>query len=160
LRLDPGLRFSIYATFCALTLTGTAWLAADQLKDTESGEPWQAVAADMLVLHGGTAMIALVLLGALLPVHLTRSWRTGRNRITGAAMTGTNLVLIVTAFGLYYAGSDVVRTWVADIHIAVGFGLPALLVGHIVLGRRRVGLRPSSRDVAGAFLPAIFSEDP
>jgi hypothetical protein len=51
--------------------------------------------------------------------------------------------------------------WVADIHVAVGFGLPALMASHIMLGRRSVGLRARpAHDVAEALQPAIFSEDP
>jgi hypothetical protein len=106
-------------------------------------------------------MIALMLLGALIPVHLKRSWRAGRNRITGAAMAATNAILVVTAFGLYYAGSDDLRMWVADIHIAVGLSLPALIVSHIVLGRRgAVRCAPAQPHVAAALRPAIFSKDP
>ena len=51
-------------------------------------------------------------------------------------MIGTNAVLIATAWGLYYAGSDLLRTFVTDVHIAVGLALPALAIAHVVLGRR------------------------
>jgi hypothetical protein len=77
----------------------------------------------------------LMLLGALIPLHVRRSWRTGRNRLTGPTMIGINAALIVTGFGLYYAGSELLRAWISDIHIAVGFVLPALLVLHIWVGR-------------------------
>jgi hypothetical protein len=144
LRLDPPLRFATYATFAALLATGAAWLLADQFKDGEGGESWQILAANLLMFHGGIAMIALVLFGALMPLHLQRSWRAGRNRATGTIMVATNAILIVTAFALYYAGSDALRIVVADIHIAAGFALPALIATHIVLGRR-------SRELAGQF---------
>ena len=51
-------------------------------------------------------------------------------------MALANAVLIATSFGLYYVGSDAIRPWMSDIHIAAGFGLPLLLVVHILLGRR------------------------
>jgi hypothetical protein len=135
LRLEPGFRFWTYAVFATLAATGAIWLIADLLKDPE-GEMWQMVAADMLMLHGMTAMIALILIGAMIPLHIQRSWRAGKNRISGAVMIGTNAVLVATAWGLYYAGSDLVRTFAADVHIAIGLALPALAVGHVVLGRR------------------------
>jgi hypothetical protein len=164
-RLDRGLRFWTYAIFAALLATGAIWLVADHLKDTESGEMWQAIAASLLMLHGTTAMIALVLLGALIPLHVQRSWRAGKNRVTGSLMVGMNAALVATAAGLYYAGSDVLRSFVADVHIAVGIALPALIVAHIVLGRRArrrdiAGLaRPRLAEVSGALRAVTFSED-
>ena len=136
MRLDVGLRFWNYAAFAALVVTGVIWLVADQLKTSEHGEMWQAIAANMLMFHGITAMIALILLGAMIPLHVQRSWRAGKNRFTGSVMVATNAILVVTASGLYYTGSDLLRTFVADVHIAAGLALPALIVTHIVLGRR------------------------
>jgi hypothetical protein len=136
LRLDPRVRFALYAAFALLVVTGAVWLVADQLKDSPEGELWQRVAASMLMVHGGVAMATLLLLGALFPLHIRLGWRSGRNRLTGPAMVALNAVLIVTAFGLYYSGSDAVRPWMSDVHVVLGFALPALFVGHVLLGRR------------------------
>ena len=51
-------------------------------------------------------------------------------------MVAFNALLVVTAFGLYYTGSDVVRPWISDVHIFVGAILPALFVIHVLLGKR------------------------
>jgi cytochrome b561 len=162
LRLEPGFRFWAYAAFTTLVLTGAVWILADLLKDPED-EIWQMVAADMLMLHGLTAMIALVLIGAMMPLHVQRSWRAGKNRVSGAVMIGVNAILIATAWGLYYAGSDGLRTFVADVHIAVGLALPALAIVHVVLGRRskaRQRLEQSAAAKVGAALQTVtFSED-
>jgi uncharacterized membrane protein YhaH (DUF805 family) len=136
LRLEPGLRFWNYAVFAMLLATGAIWLVADTLKTSAEEEFWQAVAANLLMLHGITAMIALVVLGAVIAVHVRHSWRAGKNRMSGAVMVGANAVLVVTAWGLYYAGSDLLRTFAADVHIGVGIAWPALVVAHVVLGRR------------------------
>jgi len=163
LRLDPSLRTWTYTAFAVLYVSGAVWLAADQLKDAD-GELWQAVAANMLMLHGITAMVALLLLGALIPLHMQRSWRAGRNRITGSIMIGLNTVLIATAAGLYYAGAEMLRTVMADVHIAVGLGLPLLILTHIVLGRRARARAADDRsarglEIPGALRPLTFSED-
>ena len=166
MRLDPPLRTSTYAAYAALFVSGAAWIVADQLKDSEAGETWQAIAANMLMLHGITAMVALVLLGALIPLHAQRAWRAGKNRVTGSIMAGLNAVLVATAAALYYAGADTLRTFAADVHIVVGLALPILILTHIVLGRRsRVGAqsgRAASRplEISGALRPVTFSEDP
>ncbi len=163
MRLDPSLRFWSYAVFATLFATGTIWLVSDQLKTSENEELWQAIGANTLMLHGMTAMAALVLLGVMIPVHVQRSWRAGKNRISGAVMVGLNAVLIATACGLYYAGSELLRTFVTDVHIAVGFALPALAIAHIVLGRRaKIGVRPGrprSVGISTAFQTVTFSED-
>ncbi len=136
MRLDPYLRWAVYGALAALFVTGAAWLVADALKDSERGEAWQAVAANLLMLHGGGAMVVLVLYGALFPLHIRRGWRARNNRITGAAMVTFNALLAVTAFGLYYAGADELRRWIGNAHIAVGLALPILLLVHVLLGRR------------------------
>jgi len=136
LRLDPRFRFALYGVFALLVLTGAVWLVADQFKEAPEGELWQRVSASTLMIHGGVAMITLLLIGALFPLHVRLGWRGGRNRITGPAMMAFNAVLILTAFGLYYSGSDAVRPWMSNVHIVVGFALPALFLVHVLLGRR------------------------
>jgi cytochrome c biogenesis protein CcdA len=139
LRLKPSFRFAIYAAFAALLLTGAGWLVADWQKNISSDDIWQQTAAYLLMVHGGAAMLTLLLLGALIPVHVLRVWRNRKNRISGSVMITFNAVLIATAFGLYYLGSETVRPWMSWIHIAAGFSLPLLFPVHIFLGRR--GLR-------------------
>ena len=150
MRLDPWLRRALYAALAALTATaGSSWLAADWGKATTS-TPTRGKASRptaLLMLHGGTAMVSahLPLLGALVPLHVRRAWRSGRNRLTGPAMVAINAVLIATAFGLYYAGSDMLRHWISDVHIAIGLALPAGLVLHVWLGRRSAPARGASQ---------------
>lgn len=136
MRLRTSFRYPLYAAFAVLVLTGAVWLAADWQKDAADDEIWQQIAANMLMVHGGTAMLALLLLGALVPLHVQRSWRSGKNLISGSAMAAFNAVLIVTAFGLYYLGSEAVRPWMSWIHLSAGFLLAAMFPLHIWLGRR------------------------
>jgi hypothetical protein len=163
LRLEPRLRFCNYAVVAILSATGAIWLIADTLKTPDGEELWPLIGANMLMLHGLAAMIALVLLGAMIPMHVQRSWRAGKNRISGAAMAATNAMLVVTAWGLYYAGSDGLRTFVADLHIAAGFALPVLVATHVALGRRSIKRaypqRAKSVDIAAALQTVTFSED-
>jgi cation transport ATPase len=102
----------------------------------------------LLRLHGAAAMAMLVLLGALLPLHVRVGWRRRRNRASGAVMLVSNAILVVTAFGLYYTGSETLRQWTSDLHLAIGLGLPVLLAGHIVLGRRTRGAVARERGAA------------
>jgi|ERR1700722_8231723 hypothetical protein len=143
LQLDPRFRWAVYVAVTVLFITGAAWLGADQLKESLNGEFWQAAAANLLMIHGGAAMITLLLLGALFPNHIARAWRGRLNRVSGSVMLVCNAILIATAFGLYYLGSEATRPLISDLHIAVGLALPLLLALHIWLGRRRMyALRP------------------
>jgi hypothetical protein len=139
LRLNFAFRFSLYAAFCELFATGAGWLLADKLKDSSGDDTWQEIAASLLMLHGGGAMAILMLLGALVPLHVQRAWRSGRNRTTGTAMVTFNAVLIATAFALYYLGAETFRLRASDLHIGAGLFLPMLLVLHVVVGRRSAG---------------------
>src|SRR5436190_21940528 len=79
LQLDSNLRIALYAVLAALSVTGIGWLVADELKEGASGEIWQAIAAYLLMLHGGGSMIILVMCGALVPLHIRRGWLARRN---------------------------------------------------------------------------------
>lgn len=137
MRLKSRFRYGVYAAVAVLFLSGVGWLAADWQKEGVNGETWQQVAVYLLMLHGGTAMVTLLLLGALIPVHLVRAWRRGNNLVMGSVMVALNAILIVTAFGLYYLGSEAVRPWMSWVHLAFGVLLPGLLALHIFLGRRQ-----------------------
>ena len=119
-----------------LFLTGAGWLVADWQKDLSGDEIWQQSIAYLLMVHGGTAMVTLLLLGALIPVHMLRAWRSRKNRVSGSVMATFNAVLILTAFGLYYLGSETLRPWMSWIHIAAGLSVTLWLPVHIYLGRR------------------------
>jgi hypothetical protein len=136
LRLKPSFRFAIYAAFGVLFLTGAGWLVADWQKDISTDDIWQQSVAYLLMVHGGAAMVTLLLLGALIPVHVMRAWRSRKNRVSGSAMVTFNAVLIATAFGLYYLGSETLRPWMSWIHIGAGFSLSLLFPLHIFWGKR------------------------
>ncbi len=136
-RLEPPFRFAIYSAFAVLFASGAAWLVADQMKESANGEIWLQAAAYLLMAHGGATMLTLMLLGALFPLHIGRAWRAKKNRGTGIVMLAFNAVLTATAFGLYYLGSEAVRPWVSDIHIAFGLVIPLLFLAHVKAGRRR-----------------------
>jgi hypothetical protein len=146
LQLNSPFRWTLYGCFGLMVATGAAWFFADWQKSASGEDVWQWMAAWLMMVHGGGAMATLLLLGALLPVHAIRAWRSRRNRRSGAFMLTRNGVRVATSFGLYSTALDVIRSWMSDIHIAAGFCLPVLFVLHVMLGRRtRSGLAPPKR---------------
>jgi hypothetical protein len=87
-------------------------------------------------IHGAAAMAILVLIGTLLIGHVKFAWRAGRNRTNGAFFFSAFGILILTGYGLYYAGGEKLRAWTSWIHIVVGLALPILLFAHVLLGQR------------------------
>jgi hypothetical protein len=138
LRLESRFRRLFYATVTVLYVTGVVWLLLEWPSHDPGAEAWRRVATYLLMLHGGAAMLTLVVLGALLPVHTLVSWRRGENRWTGMVMLAANAILVVTAFGLYYLGSEAFRRWTSDVHIVVGLGVPILVAAHVLAGRSAV----------------------
>jgi hypothetical protein len=120
--LAPIHRRLFYAATAGLFLTGVAWLAA-----------WEKAAA--MALHGALGMLALVLVGGLLPWHVARGWSQSRHRPTGASALGATALLAISGHLLYYAGDETLRAIASDVHVVVGLALPALLALHV---RRRV----------------------
>ncbi len=142
MQLDGRFRAAFYTVFSVLLVTGVAWLPMDRLKNTAGADLWSALAPVLLMAHGGAAMLALLLLGALVPLHLAPAWRRDKNRALGVAMATLTALLIASAFGLYYIGSDTLRGWASDLHIALGLAFPTLLAAHVMTGRRRCSQQP------------------
>jgi small-conductance mechanosensitive channel len=140
MRLKTAFRFALYGIFSLLFASGALWIYADQMKSNAEmdTEKWQQAAALLLSLHGGAAMVTLMLLGALGPMHVQRAWRAKKNRATGFASMAIYGLLISTAFGLYYVGSEALRPWISTIHIAFGLAVPAVVAAHIMVGRASV----------------------
>ncbi|HMB36566.1 MAG TPA: hypothetical protein VKV41_21160 [Methylomirabilota bacterium] len=135
MRLEPRFRRLLYVTVAALFVTGAGWLVMNWLQQDGGMEAWGKGTSYVLMLHGAAAMLMLVLLGTLLPFHTVISWRRRENRGMGTVMLAVNAILVVTAFGLYYAGSDTLRRWTSDVHIVVGLSVPLLLAAHVLTGR-------------------------
>src|SRR5204862_1689329 len=148
IRLKPLQRYFLYAVVALLFFSGVAWaywnyLAVSPGDFETSAKTWA------MKLHGAAAMAILVLVGMLLTGHVRFAWRARRNRGNGSLFLGGFGILIVTGYGLYYAGGESLRAWTSWIHLAVGLALPLLLILHIWLGKRtrpaaQLQKRPSS----------------
>jgi hypothetical protein len=161
MRLKSAFRLALYGVFALLFASGVLWLLADQMKNnTEADtETWQQLASLLLSMHGAAAMLTLMLLGALGPMHVQRAWRAKTNRVTGIASIGTYGLLIATAFGLYYLGSETVRPWVSYIHIAFGLSVPAVIAAHVFVGRAGVAAKTQRSPLRRANAPTLVPVD-
>ena len=101
----------------------------------------------MLQIHGGAAMLTLVVLGALFG-HVQRGWKARQNRLSGSVLLGVNGLLALSGYGLYYASDEGLRDFLSQWHARIGLSVAGLLVLHVVTGRiqiRRLASRKGRR---------------
>lgn len=138
LRLERWQRRSIYAVFAWLTATGVLWLAAHYFMRPvgEFGEGVHPLEPWSMKLHGAGAMAALFFVGSLLNIHLRRAVKSGRNLVSGWSMIVFLAALTISGYGLYYVASEESRPLWSIAHWVIGLAFPALVVLHVVLGRK------------------------
>ena len=138
MKLSYRHRFWFYSSFRILFLSGLLWVFVHYFKSyhNEIGQTTHPAESWALKIHGGAAMFTLVLLGTLIPLHMKKGWKAKINRKTGVILIGTNLILILTGYGLYYVGRDDIRNMTSWIHTVLGIFLPLIIFWHIREGRR------------------------
>ncbi len=127
MRLEPWLRRLVYTTLGLLLVSGLAWW---WLEAGAVARVW------LIALHGIGAMLFLLLLGSVAVVHVRESWRRRRNRLSGTVVASAMGVLVFTAMGLYYLGSDLIRGYASDLHLLLGIAAPILVLIHVAAGIR------------------------
>src|SRR6202047_70927 len=121
--------FFVYLIFGILLVTGVAWMVFQARLDEGN-----QVSSLMLKLHGGAAMVSLILLGALIH-HMRKGWKSRKNRTSGLSLLLVILFLVVPGYGLYYAGDEQLRSLISQWHGWIGLGLFLLLPAHVLIGR-------------------------
>ena len=138
MKLSTGHRRWVYWSAAGLLASGALWLVFHYFVRTrgEFGDTAHPLEIWWLRLHGGCAMLALVVMGSLLPVHVRRGWHQRKNLFAGCMLGALALLLIATGYALYYIGDEVTRPWISALHWGVGLGAPLVLIWHVWRGRR------------------------
>ena len=128
----------VLATGALLALTGLLWLIDHYLLATtdEFGARHAPRETAWLTLHGGAAMVFMVVAGTVLPVHARRAWHARLNHQSGISVLAALAVLMLTGFLLYYAGGEATRPWISLVHWVIGLVAVPTLILHTILGRR------------------------
>lgn len=146
IRLSGVHRTILYAAFTVLFLSGAAWsllnIGGDRQSDADVARP---LAPILLDIHGAAAMLALLVLGSLIPQHIKWAWSGRMNRVTGTLMLSTQSLLVMSGYALYYAGNEDMRALAHDLHVAIGLGFPIILLWHILEGRRHAASQRTQR---------------
>jgi cation transport ATPase len=143
----------LYTVTLVVYVTGAAWgwlhyvaTRPDELAHSPC-EPW------LMRLHGAGAMALLVILGTLLPGHVRFAWHARRNRPNGIALIVFLAFLALSGYGLYYFGSERLRSWTSWSHLVVGLALPGMLILHIWSGRRSAPVKNDTPNAVAGRVP-------
>jgi len=139
IRLGVWWRRALYGVVVALAGSGIGWLLvhfADSLGHDRSELARIAGEAFALRVHGATAIVALIAVGAMLSTHSRLGWALRRNRGSGSLLVVTLFVLIVTGYALYYLVDEASRPPVSLLHWGLGLALVPAFIAHIALGCR------------------------
>ena len=137
-KLSTHHRRWVYFSALGLWITGAVWLLAHYFfRDADNlaalvhpAEPWS------MKIHGGLAMLFLIVMGSLATIHMRLGWRRKKNRISAAALLAFIGTLMLSGYLLYYASGESLRSWMSVFHWVAGLALPMVLVMHIYLGRK------------------------
>jgi hypothetical protein len=122
LRFPNWSRLSFSLSFLFSLITGVMWFYLDGWGEVE-GEfgpekhPWISTLAKM---HGAGAFVALMSFGMIFSAHLPAGWRMHRSRKSGLLLLADVALIVISAWGLYYAGSDELREGIIYLHLASG----------------------------------------
>jgi hypothetical protein len=156
MRLSRHHRQWIYIVGGTLVGSGIAWLAAHYLVgpgefgERNVSEPW------CMRIHGAAVMAFLVVLGTILPGHVTRAWSlrnkcvqsVRRSIVTGILMLSLVAGLALTGYALYYSGSEELRPYISTGHWILGLAAAAGFYQHRRARLQRGGQRSSAKQAA------------
>ena len=137
----------VYGNVFLLTLSGLVWLAAhgslpsEQLLASDSAEINAKLMLCMQLkywsirVHTLVALVALIVIGSLIPAHMWARWRLNRNLLSGGVNVATFTILSLTGYMLWYVSVGGIKQWATWLHWAVGLALPIVLAIHIKLGK-------------------------
>lgn len=128
----------VYSVLGVLFLSGLAWMIVHYgMARTENEIPLPHPSEPLwLKIHGAAAMVTLLILGTLIPIHIKRAWAMRKNRLTGFIFTSLMAVLVLTGYGLYYSGSETLREWTSWSHMILGCLGPLFLAWHVIIGKK------------------------
>jgi hypothetical protein len=133
-RLPRSQRWLVYATSALLVITGLAWAFVHYFGDAAGFDSRAALAfnASMMKLHGGAAMAALIVIGALLPHHVPGGWTAKLNRKSGLTTLVVASMLVLTGYLLYYTGDETYRASASYVHLGAGLVFAVFLAFHVL----------------------------
>jgi len=137
LTINKRYRYFFYCVLGLSLVTGIAfWLLRRfGMVEGDFGPESHFLQYPMLQIHGFSAFVMLMSLGAIFASHIPKTWSSGRARKSGLFILIATSFSIISAYILYYLVSEGWHEWLGNIHAVVGVLLPAILIVHIQKAR-------------------------
>lgn len=130
-RLPNFQRTSAYIVWMLCSLSGAFYILGHELNVLHD---WLANRS-VLVTHGVSAFLMLIVLGSVLPTHVRSAWRARKNILTGLLMFAVMTTLAVSGLMLYY-GTEESRDASLWTHWLIGSAMFLVFPLHTFIGRQ------------------------
>lgn len=132
--IKPSLnhRRVIYIIFSLLWASGIIYLLDRYFNNAlfKAESPRTPLQVAAIEAHAAISFLSLVILGSLAE-HVRRAWPTNRSRFSGILIIFCFLILVITSWGLYYFGDDLLRNQTVILHSLLGLIFPLVFLIHI-----------------------------
>jgi len=137
LTINKNYRYFFYSILALSFVTGIAfWLFRRfGMVEGDFGPESHFLQYPLLQIHGLSAFLMLMSLGAIFASHIPKTWSSKRARKSGLSILIFLIISIITAYSLYYLVNENWHEWLGNGHAIVGFLLPIILFVHIRLAR-------------------------
>lgn len=127
-------RYSIYGIFLLAWGSGLMFFVLKTwfVMEGDFGPIKHAWQYPSLQIHGAAAFLMMITYGFLLGTHVYHAWKVKPLRIFGLLLMALPILLMISGYALYYIAEDIARDLVGYFHLAIGFSLPFVLIGHIL----------------------------
>ncbi len=88
------------------------------------------------VLHALSGFLFIGFTGALVTVHMRVGWRSQRNHMSGLALVALIAAILISAIGIYYAGSETLSIGSSVGHLLLSAAAVFMFARHFLHGRR------------------------
>lgn len=138
LTINKSYRYFFYSILALSFVTGIAfWLFSRfGMVEGDFGPESHFLQYPMLQIHGLSAFLMLMSLGAIFASHIPKTWSSKRARKSGLFILITIVFSMVSAYSLYYLVNENWHEILGNSHAVVGVLLPIILFFHIRLARK------------------------
>lgn len=138
-RFPDFYRRTLYILVSISWISGVAFFALSRWFMVEGDfgpmrHPWQFPA---LMTHGAVAFLLMFAFGFILASHVPVTWKLKQFRNIGLLLIFIVSFQMISAYCLYYLANEDMRDIIANVHAAIGFSFPFILLIHIIQGIRR-----------------------
>lgn len=99
-------------------------------KLNSDAHPW------VIAIHTLFGLISIAILGALWSIHMRYWWRKHKARLSGGFLLAFFLSLVLSGFGLLYAGDETAVLGLSSCHLGLGFLFAGPYVFHTVFQKK------------------------